>query len=481
MACRSEKTTQKDRVINSYAPKRQGQIKTFNSFNPLTKFDLTCSFCYNNGHYEQNFPLKGRKTSSKIFAMDKCGLALFAQNNGNQWFVDSGCSRHMTGDRRKFISLSKKEGNVSFGSGTGKIAGKGTVTLINGKGKAQDALLVDGLKQNLLSVSQIFDQGHKVVFSTKDCEIRNYASGKLLAKGVRTPDNFYVLNKIQENKCYLSQADESWLWHKRLGHTSFDNLVNISKIKAVQDIPRFSKPKQAVCGPCQHGKQTRTSHKTKEHCTSKPLEIVHADVCGPTINQALQGERYFVLFVDDYTRMMWIYFIKYKSETFECFKNLKALIENKKDSKIKCLRKHIGGEFTSNEFSEFCNFHGIKREFSAARTPQQNGVVERRNRTVQEMARTMLFAAYLQPKLWKEAVGTTIYTMNRTQLRPNCDKTPYELWKGRPATLKYFKIFGSKCFIKINDGSPRKFDSRVDEGIFLGYSPRSKAYKCYNF
>ena len=113
--------------------------------------------------------------------------------------------------------------------------------------------------------------------------------------------------------------------------------------------------------------------------TSKPLEIIHADVCGPARNQALQGERYFVLFVDDYTRMMWIYFIKYKSETFECFKNLKALVENEKDSKIKCLRTDRGGEFTSNEFSEFCNIHGIKREFSAARTPQQNGVVERRN------------------------------------------------------------------------------------------------------
>ena len=97
------------------------------------------------------------------------------------------------------------------------------------------------------------------------------------------------------------------------------------------------RPNQVVCGPCQHGKQTRTSHKTKEFSTSKPLEIIHADLCGPTRTPALQGERYFALFVDDYTRMMWIYFIKYKSEAFECFKNLKALIENEKDSKIKCL------------------------------------------------------------------------------------------------------------------------------------------------
>ena len=184
----------------------------------------------------------------------------------------------MTGDKRKFVSLSKKEGNVSFGSGSARIAGKGIVTLINGKGKAQYALLVDGLKHILLSVSQIGDQGHNVVFSTKDCEIRNSSSGELVAKGVRTPNNIYILNKVQENKCYLSQIDESWLWHKRLGHTSFDNLINISKIKAVRDIPKLFKPNQGICGPCQHGKQTRT----KGFSTSKPLEIIHVDLCGPT-------------------------------------------------------------------------------------------------------------------------------------------------------------------------------------------------------
>lgn len=145
----------------------------------------------------------------------------------------------MTGDKGKFVSLNKKEGNVSFGSGSAKIAGKGTVTLINGKGKDQNALLVKGLKHNLLSVSQICNQGHNVVFSTKDCEIRNSSSGERVEKGVRTLDNIYILNKIQEDKCYLSQTDETWLWHKGLGHTSFDNLININKINAVRDIPKL--------------------------------------------------------------------------------------------------------------------------------------------------------------------------------------------------------------------------------------------------
>jgi len=124
MARKSETPKLKDQIIKPYGPKRQGQIKTFNSFDPLTKFDLICLLCYNNGHYEQHCPLKRRKASSENPNMDECGLALYAQNNENRWFVDSGCSRHMTGDKRKFVSLSKKEGNVSFGSGSGRIAGK---------------------------------------------------------------------------------------------------------------------------------------------------------------------------------------------------------------------------------------------------------------------------------------------------------------------------------------------------------------------
>ena len=96
------------------------------------------------------------------------------------------------------------------------------------------------------------------------------------------------------------------------------------------------------------------------------------------------------------------------------------------------------------------------------------------------MARTMLIATNLQPKFWREAIETIVYTLNRTQLRPNNEKNPYELWKGRPASVKYFRIFGSKFFIEINDDSPGKFDSWVDEGIFLGYSTRRNAYKCYN-
>ena len=120
------------------------------------------------------------------------------------------------------------------------------------------------------------------------------------------------------------------------------------------------------------------------------------------------------------------------------------MVENEMDSKIKCLRADNGGDFTSKEFMDYCNNHGIKRQFFIARTPQQNGVVERKNMTIQEMVRTMIVDSNLTDIFWTQAVYTTVQIQNRVMLINNTDKTPYELWKGRPANVKHFRVFGSK-------------------------------------
>jgi transposase InsO family protein len=265
-----------------------------------------------------------------------------------------------------------------------------------------------------------------------------------------------------------------------MGHMHFDNLVKVSKREAVREMPQITKPTNTLCKHCQQGKQTKTRFKSKEYSTTKPLEIVHTDLVGPTTTKGLKGERYFTLLVDDYTRMTAVCFLKNKSEAFENFKIYKEMVENEMDSRIKCLRSDNGGEFTSKEFMEYCSNHGIKRQFSIARTPQQNGVVERKNMTVQEMARTMIMDSKLTDIFWTWAVHTAVHIQNKVMLINNTDKTPYELWKGRPTNVKHFRVFGSKCYIKREDGRMGKFDSRVDKGILVGYSSTRKAYKCYN-
>jgi transposase InsO family protein len=245
-------------------------------------------------------------------------------------------------------------------------------------------------------------------------------------------------------------------------------------------MPQITKPTNTLCKHCQQGKKTKTRFKSKEYSTTRPLEIVHIDLVGTTTTKGLKGEKYFMLLVDDYTRMTTVSFLKNKSEDFENFKVYKEMVEKEMDSKIKCLKSDNGGEFTSKEFMDYCNKHGIKRQLSIAKTPQHNGVVERKNMTIQEMAQTMLMDSKLIDIFWTHTVHTMIHIQNKLILINNTNKTPYELWKGRPTNVKHFRVFGRKCYIKREDGRMRKFDSRVDKGVLFVYSSTRKAYKCYN-
>ena len=501
---------------------------TRNAFGPLMEYPVECYNCHEYGHiarfcrnnhgmrffpprqfpsirqnkqFQSSHPQEEEKYNEKQEAEikvkqvwkekeklkeDKESLivqtALKAQDKPSPWILDSGCSSHMTGDKKKFQKLQEYEGgSVRFGNNDGaQIVGKGTVKLNDGNIRSEEVLFVVGLKHNLLSVSQICDKGNDVIFKKHGCEIRRANSGRLVAVGTRTCGNLYTLSDISEGSCLLGKESEDWLWHKRLGHICFKNLMNICSKRAVRDMPSISKPANDICDSCQRGKQTRTQFKAKEYHTSKPLEIIHTDLCGPMRTQSTNGDKYFILFIDDYSRMTWVQFLKHKSEAFKIFKVFKNQVENQMERRIKCLRSDRGGEFTSDEFSEFCIQHGIKRQFSAARTPQQNGVVERKNRAVQEMARTMLIESKIADRFWKEAVHTAVHIQNRCMMRPHEDRTPYELWFGRRATVRHFKIFGSKCYIKRIEENLGKFEDRSDEGIFLGYSSMSKAYRCYN-
>jgi hypothetical protein len=302
----------------------------------------------------------------------------------------------------------------------------------------------------------------------------------LIATAVTTSRNIYVLSEIGNEKCCLGKEDEIWLWILRMGHIQFDVLVKVSKREVVIEIPQITKPTNTLCKHCQQGKETKTRFKSKEYLATRPLEIVHTDLVGPTTTKGLKGEKYFMLLIDDYTRMTVVCFLKNKSEAFENFNIYKERVENEMDSKIKCLRSGNGGEFTSKEFMDYCRNHGIKRQFYVPRTPQHNGFVETKNMTVQKMAQTMLMDSKLTYFFCTQEVHTIIHIQNKVMLKNNTDKMRCELWKGRPTNVKHFRFFGSKCYIKREDGKMGKFESRVDEGVLVGYSSTRKSYKCYN-
>ena len=412
-------------------------------------------------------------------------VCLKLESSANMWYLDSGCSRHMTGDKDKFVDIKPKGGNVTFGDnnkasiiGIGKIGKENSPTIDN-------VLLVKGLKYNLLSISHLCDKNNRVIFEHSSCIVQRIKDGKVLFIGHRQ-DNVYVINMDNSDafyeKCFSVFSENTFIWHRRLGHASMDLISKLQKQDLVKGLPKLSFEKEGMCDACVKGKHVRSSFKSKNIVSSsRPLELLHLDLFGPSRISSLGGKKYALVVVDDFTRFCWTVFLAKKNQTCSEFIKLARRVQNEKSLSISSIRSDHGGEFKNEEFEKFCESSGILHTFSAPRTPQQNGVVERKNRSLEEMARTLLNEANLPGFFWAEAVSTASYILNRTSIRPILKKTPYELWKGRKPNIHYFHIFGCKCFI-LNNGKDNlgKFDSKSDEGIFLGYSTTSKAYRVYN-
>ncbi|GJS36321.1 retrovirus-related pol polyprotein from transposon TNT 1-94 [Tanacetum coccineum] len=214
--------------------------------------------------------------------------------------------------------------------------------------------------------------------------------------------------------------------------------------------------------------------------TTRCLELLHMGLFGPSIVQSYGGNHYTLVIVDDYSRYTCTRFLKDKTEAFDQFEIFSKKIQNQLGCTIVSIRTDHGKEFDNEvQFGEFCNANGITHNFLAPRTPQSNGVVERKNRTLQEMSRTMLNEQSLPQKFWCN-VNTSTYILNRILIRSILGKTPNELLRGRKPTLDYFRVFGSKNFILNAKDYLTKFDPKSYEGVFLGYSQNSKAYIILN-
>lgn len=271
------------------------------------------------------------------------------------------------------------------------------------------------------------------------------------------------------------------MWHRRLGHTSMDLLHKLNKHALVKGLPKTKFVKDKICDACQLGKQHKTSFPKKKYIsTSRPLQLLHMDLFGPNRVASLGGKLYAFVIVDDFSRFTWVLFLTHKNEAHIAFVKFCKKAQNEIGCTITSIRSDRGREFDNHDIEKYCDDHGFTHNFSAPRTPQQNGAVERKNRSLQEMARTMLNEHSLPKYFWAEAVNTACYIINRVVIRSKLEKTPYELWKGRTPNIGYFKVFGCKCFILNDKDNLGKFDAKSDEGIFLGYSMNSKAYRVYN-
>uniref|UniRef100_A0A5B7BAZ6 Putative polyprotein n=1 Tax=Davidia involucrata TaxID=16924 RepID=A0A5B7BAZ6_DAVIN len=244
-------------------------------------------------------------------------------------------------------------------------------------------------------------------------------------------------------------------------------------------LPNIEKEEKIYEG-CIYGKMHRLPFPKTAWRANMPLELVHADICGPTRTPTFQNKKYFLLFVDDFSRMMWVYFLEQKSEAFSTFLQFKQSAERQSGHPLKTLRIDRGGEFLSEEFKNYCKNKGIKRQLTVRYTPQQNGMAERKNHTIIEMARSMLKAKGLPNNFWVEAVNTVVYILNRSPTKVVPNRTPYEAWNGRKPDVNFFRVFGSIAYSLIPSQHREKFDEKREKYIFIGYSDESKAYRLFD-
>ena len=210
--------------------------------------------------------------------------------------------------------------------------------------------------------------------------------------------------------------------------------------------------------------------------STEPLELVHTDVCGKLNVKSLSGSEYFLSFVDDYTRYVWTYVLKNKSDVFKKFAEWRMMIEQSTGKCLKMLRSDNGGEYTSFEYEEYLKSNGIIHQLTISKCPQQNGIAERMNRTLMEMTRSMLASSKLPSKFWAEALNTAIYLRNRCPSRSIGGKTPFEMLTGRKPNVAHLRVFGCASHCHIADDERRKLNPKSKKCIFLEYSENRKGY-----
>jgi transposase InsO family protein len=392
----------------------------------------------------------------------------------------------MTGEKYMFhsLQLTQEAQEIVFGdSGKSEVIGIGNFSIINHQ-SLSNVLLVDSLSYNLLSVSQLCGMRYDCLFTNVDVKILRREDSSIAFTG-RLKRKLYLVDfttsKVTPETCLVAKSDKGWLWHRRLAHVGMRNLAKLQKDNHIIRLTNIVFEKDRVCGTCQVGKQHGIPHHPKNVVTTKrPLELLHMDLFGQVAYISIGGCKYGLVIVDDFSRFTWVFFFSDKGETQEVLKKFMRRAQNEFELKIKKVRSDNGTEFKNTGVEEFLSEEGIKHEFSVPYSPQQNGVVERKNQTLIEAARTMLDEYKTPNNFWAEAVNTACHAINRIYLHKIYKKTAYKLLTDNKPKVDCFRVFCCRCFILNKKVKSSKFAPKVDKGFLLGYASNAHGYRIFN-
>lgn len=457
----------------------------------FNKKKIICSFCLRQGHVKARcFKLKRQKTEKNKKDAEQTVFAssFLATSQSTGLIVDSGSSSHMCNNANLLCNLKTNRIEITCADKGTKLESSGVGDMhvsINGFTKTlNNVLYVPQLSENLLSVSNLCNEGLVVVFKDDGCFIYdscsiqgNHIMSANLCKGV------YRLNSVsvKERSLVVSHShimQDADLWHRRLGHLSVRGMRLLGQDAARKITFQVDKD-LTPCVACLEGKPVARAYpKGSTRRANQPLQLLHSDVSGPFKDLSWSDARYLLTLTDDFSRKSFGYLLKKKSDVLDCFIHFKNYVEKQTGLHIKCLRSDNGGEYCNDRFKRFLEKEGIAHQLTVPYCAQQNGVSERLNRTLIEKARCMLVQAGLCNRFWGEAVMTAIYLKNRSPTAALAGQVPEEVWSRHPVSLGHLRVFGCIAYSLIPEPTrTSKLNAKAKLCIFVGYSELTKGYR----
>lgn len=389
----------------------------------------------------------------------------------DSWIIDSGASDHMFRNSDKAIKMHQKMNNQTVKIANGDSIPIKCMADIELFSKDTKGLYVPNFASNLLSVSKVTkDLNCFVIFGPNKVIFQDITTGKRIGEG-KLQNGLYMLEDKKRVFNASKEHNDHELWHARLGHPS--NLI----LKSL--IPDLNVDNTYSCEACIFGKQSRLPFAKSDYVCDDVFDLIHSDVwTSPMYSH--DNYKYFITFIDHKSRYTWVYLLKYKSDAFACFKRFTFFVANQFGKTIKILRTDNGGEYVNHVFKDFLVSNGIIHQTSCPYTPEQNGIAERKNKHLLEVARSMMFHSNVPKRYWGEAVLTGAHLINRAPSKVLNGKSPNEVMYNRKPNLSYLRVFGCTCFVHIPNDLRDKLSNRSQKCMLLGYSTTQKGYKCIN-
>jgi hypothetical protein len=490
-------------------PNQPGHFKNFNHGNPNQQANSSmttnhtgntnrtpnppCQICGKNNHsaldcyHRMDYTYQGRHPPPQLAAMVAQVNADFETQD---WLADSGANTHITAEVSNITNPQPFNGTETVGVGNGaglNIKSFGSSILQCKTPHKSHFLLKDILhcpdaSANLLSINKFcLDNNCWFALTGSSFTVKDNMTGEVLLQGPSENGLYPIpmhpksLNKWKGLAAHLGVKTTDVVWHQRLGHPSVSVFLQLLRD---QNLPLSSSvDKTRICESCQLGKSKQLPFCESTRVSTSPLELIHSDVWTSSIS-SLSGCKYYVLFVDDYSRFTWLYPLINKSDVYQCFVKFTLLVENLFSSKIKQLQTDNGGEYTSALFKQFLSQHGIFHRMTCPHTSQQNGIAERKHRHIMEMGLTLLAQSGLSPKHWVDSFMTAVFLINRLPSPVLKNESPFsKLFKKSP-DYTILKTFGCLCYPLLRPYANHKLSFRSKPCIFIGYGGNQRGYRC---